>query len=126
MNRSQSTRIGLPVKDKPAADCGRRISSKDAEVKVGGQTSSNFNSPSFSRLQASLSPGLSQTCLSLGWPDITPSGVPVKMMSPGLSVIYREMKLIIFRLLKMKSLVLEDCLVSPLTRHSIFRLSGSI
>jgi hypothetical protein len=50
------------------------------------QTSINFSSPSFSRLQASLSPGLSQTCLSLGCPEITPSGVPVKMMSPGLSV----------------------------------------
>ena len=52
----------------------------------GHQTRSNFNSPSFSRLQATLSPGLSQTRSAGGRPAITPSGVPVKMMSPGLSV----------------------------------------
>jgi len=52
--------------------------------------SSNFNSPSFSRLQAILSPALSQSHFSLrvaipfATPlKITPPGVPVKMTSPG-------------------------------------------
>ena len=49
-------------------------------------TRSNASSPSCSRLQAILSPGLSHTRLSTGLPRITPSGVPVKMMSPGRSV----------------------------------------
>jgi len=53
-------------------------------------TRSNVSSPSFSRLQATLSPGLSQTRLSAGLPWITPSGVPVKMMSPGRSVMWRD------------------------------------
>ena len=55
-----------------------------------GHTRSNVSSPSFSRLQATLSPALSQTRLSAGLPWITPSGVPVKMMSPGRSVKWRE------------------------------------
>src|SRR5262249_20683613 len=56
-----------------------------------GHTSSNLSSPSFSRLQAILSPGLSQTRWSAGLPWITPSGVPVKMMSPGRRVMCLEM-----------------------------------
>jgi len=47
------------------------------------ETNSNFNSPSFSTLQATLSPGLSQTCCASGFPRMTPSGVPVEMRSPG-------------------------------------------
>jgi hypothetical protein len=50
-----------------------------------------LSSPSFSIEVTTLSPGFSHTCLSLGWPAITPSGVPVKMMSPGLKVKYFEM-----------------------------------
>src|SRR5262249_28324432 len=55
-----------------------------------GHVSSNLSSPSFSRLQAILSPGLSQTRWSAGLPWITPSGVPVKMTSPGRKVICLE------------------------------------
>ena len=47
---------------------------------------SNRSSPSFSTLQAILSPALSHTCLSSGLPVMTPSGVPVEMRSPGCSV----------------------------------------
>lgn len=49
-----------------------------------------LRSPSFSIDVTILSPGFSQT-LSPLWPAMTPSGVPVKMMSPGLSVRYWEM-----------------------------------
>src|SRR5262245_18499914 len=55
------------------------------------QVSVNSRSPSFSIEVTSLSPALSHTCLSFGYPEMTPSGVPVKMMSPGFSVMYLEM-----------------------------------
>src|SRR5262249_58380677 len=71
-------------------------------------TSSNSSLPSFSRLDTILSPGLSQTRLSAGLPWITPSGVPVKMMSPGRSVRWREMKLTSCLVLKIRSLVFES------------------
>src|SRR4051794_25363603 len=54
------------------------------------QVSLNSRSPSFSIEAVSLSPALSQTCLSLGGPEMTPSGVPVKIRSPGFSVKYRD------------------------------------
>ena len=52
----------------------------------GTQTRANFNSPSFSIPVVILSPALSHTCFSGGMPKITPSGVPVKKMSPGFKV----------------------------------------
>ena len=61
------------------------------KMKIGGwqpriQTRANFNSPSFSITVVILSPALSHTCFSVGLPLITPSGVPVKNMSPGFKV----------------------------------------
>jgi len=50
------------------------------------QTRANFNSPSVSITVVILSPALSHTCFSGGMPPITPSGVPVKNMSPGFKV----------------------------------------
>lgn len=46
---------------------------------------SNLSVPSFSIRLMILSPAFSQTCFSFGIPMITPSGVPVKMISPGSS-----------------------------------------
>ena len=55
-------------------------------VELAHHVSLNSSSPSFSIDVTTVSPGLSQTCLSFGLPAITPSGVPVKMISPGLRV----------------------------------------
>ena len=51
----------------------------------GSYAKSNFSVPSFSIRLMILSPALSQTRFSFGIPMITPSGVPVKMISPGSS-----------------------------------------
>ena len=72
-----------PVASKPRIDQHLRQLFLCLRAGCTSHASSNFSSPSFSRLQAILSPAFSQTCFSLGMPQITPSGVPVKMMSPG-------------------------------------------
>src|SRR5208337_1155129 len=85
------------------------------------QSSSNFSSPNFSRLQASLSPALSQTCFSLGYPAMTPSGVPVNMISPGFIVMILETKAINCRQLKIRSF---SAVYDPSGCQERFRLTG--
>lgn len=55
------------------------------------QLSLKCSSPSRSMVDVTWSPALSHTCRSFGYPAMTPSGVPVKTMSPGLSVKCFEM-----------------------------------
>src|ERR1700693_1766185 len=43
----------------------------------------NFSEPSFSIVLTISSPAFNHTCLSLGYPRMTPWGVPDQMMSPG-------------------------------------------
>ena len=69
----------------------RSIGAPAAAPVRGVYVNVKLKSPSFSIEVTTLSPGLSHTCLSLGWPAITPSGVPVKMRSPGFRVKYFEM-----------------------------------
>ena len=61
-----------------AADAPRENRSRYANL--------NFNEPSFSIELTISSPAFNHTCLSFGYPRITPSGVPDQMMSPGSSV----------------------------------------
>ena len=44
------------------------------------------SAPSFSISTVTISPGLRYTCFSGGYPRMTPSGVPVRMTSPGTRV----------------------------------------
>src|ERR1700732_953954 len=46
----------------------------------------NFSEPSFSIVLTISSSAFSHTCFSLGYPRMTPWGVPDQMMSPGSSV----------------------------------------
>ncbi len=46
----------------------------------------NFSEPSFSIVLTISSPAFNHTCFSLGYPRMTPWGVPDQMMSPGSSV----------------------------------------
>lgn len=49
------------------------------------------NCPSFSMAMVTSSPGCKYTCFSGGYPSTTPSGVPVKITSPGYRVMCCEM-----------------------------------
>ena len=86
-HRTWEHRAALPARGEGASGA----SAPAAQRGTADYVSVKLKSPSFSIEVTTLSPGLSQTCLSLGWPAITPSGVPVKMMSPGFKVKYFEM-----------------------------------
>jgi hypothetical protein len=61
-----------------------------------------------------------------GFRDIPmPLGVPVRITVPGARVVSCERKLTILATSKMRSLVLESCIVSPFTLKESLRLCGS-
>ena len=75
-----------PVAGLFKADAQQRVWEPPERREVTRYANLNFNEPSFSIELTISSPAFNHTCLSLGYPRITPSGVPDQMMSPGSSV----------------------------------------